>query len=160
MSQLKTSELSYSELQKYLKKNQIEISVDLGSKKKLLENMARLLCTNIDSEHEKNAYHSLIERERLGSTGIGNGIALPHGRLADIDRPIVAIMVLKEAIDYDSPDKQAVNIAFGLLVPQEATQEHLNILAQISGLMSDNNIKSGFLTSQSADDIIQLINQN
>ena len=160
MSQLHTSENQYSELQKYLKKNQIETNIDLGSKKKLLENMARLLCKNIDSSHEKNAYHSLIERERLGSTGIGNGIALPHGRLADIERPIVAIITLKSAIDYDALDKQAVNIAFGLLVPKEATQEHLNILAQISKLLSDIHVKSKLLSSESCDDIIQIINQH
>lgn len=160
MAQLNTSESKYTELKRYLKTNQVEVNIELGSKKKLLENIARLLCVNIDSEHQKGAYHALIERERLGSTGIGQGIALPHGRLANIDQPIVAIMTLSKPVDYDALDKQAVNIAFGLLVPVEATQEHLNILAQISGLLSNADIKSGLLASQTPDNIIQLIDQS
>ena len=120
--------------------------------------MARLLTTALDDEvRERDIYHQLLEREKLGNTGIGNGVALPHSRCAQANKAVVAIISLNNSVDYDSSDKQEVDVAFGLLVPLEASQEHLNLLADIARLMSDPNKKTKLTNAKSAQDAIELI---
>ena len=137
------------------------VQSDLSSAKKLLQEMARLLAKplppNPEENLEKKVYHCLLEREKIGNTSIGNGVALPHSRCIDTEKAIIALVTLKRAIDYDSPDGQAVDVAFGLIVPQEATQEHLNILADIARLMSDPSNKQQLLDAQDASQVIELI---
>lgn len=145
----------------------IVVQADIGSRKKLLEEMARLLTiplnrnVSIDEDgeltKEKDIYLQLWEREKLGNTGIGNGVALPHSRCPQASKAIVAIITLKDAVDYDSLDRQPVNVAFGLLVPTEATQEHLNLLADIARMMSDDQHKAEVADAASAQEIIRLI---
>jgi len=108
---------------------------------------------------EKEIYHQLWEREKLGNTGIGNGVALPHSRCPQADKAIIAIITLNNAIDYDSLDRQPVDVAFGLLVPEEATQEHLTLLADIARMMSDNQHKKALSEASSAQQVIDMIGQ-
>lgn len=136
----------------------ISVQAQIRSRKKLLQEMARLLTLPLDSKiKEKDIYHSLLEREKLGNTGIGNGVALPHSRSATTKRPIVAIITLEQAIDYDSIDRQPVDIAFGLLVPQDASQEHLNLLSEIARMVSKEDIKSQLANASTATELIKLI---
>jgi len=147
-------------LHQYLNIELISVQSEIASRKKLLEEMARLLTIPLDkTTKEKDIYHYLLEREKLGNTGIGNGVALPHSRAQEAQTAVIAIITLKEAIDYDSLDRQPVDVAFGLLVPQEANQEHLNLLAEIASLMSDDNNKKALSSASSAEQIIQLIEQ-
>jgi len=147
-------------LHQYLNIELISVQSDITSRKKLLEEMARLLTIPLDEEtKEKDIYHYLLEREKLGNTGIGNGVALPHSRAQEAKTAVIAIITLKEAIDYDSIDRQPVDIAFGLLVPQDANQEHLNLLANIASLMSDDSNKKALSSATSAEQIIKLIQQ-
>ena len=147
-------------LHKYLDTELISVEADISSRKKLLEHMAHLLTIPLDKEtKEKDIYHCLLEREKLGNTGIGNGVALPHSRSDFADTAVIAIITLKEAIDYDSIDRQAVDIAFGLLVPKEATQEHLNLLADIARIMSVEKNKIALSKATSAQDVVLLIKQ-
>jgi len=120
--------------------------------------MARLLTVALGEEvREKDIYHQLLEREKLGNTGIGNGVALPHSRCQYANTAIIAIISLEEPVDYDSIDKQGVDLAFGLLVPKEATQEHLNLLADIARLMSDLEKKNQLSKAKSSQEVIELI---
>ena len=148
-------------LHEYLDARLIHVNSDVSSPKKLLQEMARLLSIPLiesDQEcREKDVYHALLEREKLGNTGIGNGVALPHSRFQHADKAIIAIITLKQAIDYDSLDGQKVDIAFGLIVPQEATQEHLQILAEIAGMMSQEDNKNNLVSAQSAEQAIAII---
>ncbi len=145
-------------LHKYLSNELILIQPEISSRKKLLEKMARLLTIPLDEEiKEKEIYHCLLEREKLGNTGIGNGVALPHSRSDHAQTAIIAIITLETPIDYDSIDRQPVDIAFGLLVPKEATQEHLNLLANIARIMSVEKNKKSLSKASSAKEMIALI---
>ena len=145
-------------LAQYLNTELISVQSDISSRKKLLEKMAHLLTIPLDEKtKEKDIYHYLLEREKLGNTGIGNGVALPHSRAKEAKTAVIAIITLEEPIDYDSIDRQPVDVAFGLLVPQEANQEHLNLLANIATLMSNNDNKKALSSATSAEQIIELI---
>jgi len=122
--------------------------------------MAHLLTIPLAKDtKEKDIYHCLLEREKLGNTGIGNGVALPHSRSDKATTAVIAIISLKEAINYDSIDRQPVDIAFGLLVPQDATQEHLNLLASIARIMSNESNKKALSNATTAQEMIRLIKQ-
>jgi len=148
-------------LHHYLDARLIAVQSNLSSRKTLLQEMARLLSIPLqeaDEEcREKDVYHALLEREKLGNTGIGNGVALPHSRFELAGEAIIAIIILDQAIDYDSLDKQLVDVAFGLIVPQEATQQHLRILADIARMMSQDDNKKELLSAKSAQQVIDLI---
>ena len=147
-------------LQKYLDTNLISIQAEISSRKKLLEQMAQLLTQALDKEtKEKDIYHCLLEREKLGNTGIGNGVALPHCRSSHTKTAIIAIITLKEPVDYDSIDRKPIDIAFGLLVPEDATQEHLNLLANIARIMSVESNKKALSNASSSEHMIRLIKQ-
>ena len=147
-------------LHKYLTTDLISIQPEINSRKKLLEHMAQLLATPLAKEtKEKDIYHCLLEREKLGNTGIGNGVALPHSRSNHTQTAIIAIITLKNPIDYDSIDRQPVDIAFGLLVPEKATQEHLNLLADIARIMSVEKNKKMLSKATTPTEMVQLIQQ-
>lgn len=153
-----TTPLQQSVLFRALDADLISVNAEISSAKKLLEEMARLLTTALDDDvRERDIYHQLLEREKLGNTGIGNGVALPHSRCAQASTAVVAIIALENSVDYDSSDKQEVNLAFGLLVPIEASQEHLNLLADIARLMSDPAKKTKLTNAKSPQDAIELI---
>ena len=144
-------------LHRYLDADLISVKSDVSSRKKLLEEMARLLTLPLKGTREKDIYHYLLEREKLGNTGIGNGVALPHSRCAQTPEAVIAVITLREPVDYDSLDRQPVDVAFGLLVPESATQEHLGLLAAIARMMSNDEHKAQLSSAQSAEQIIQLI---
>ncbi len=144
-------------LHQYLDVDLITVQSNVSSRKKLLETMAQLLTSPFQQAKEKDIYHALLEREKLGNTGIGNGVALPHSRCPHIDNAVIAIITLEEAIDYDSLDKKYVDVVFGLLVPEEATQEHLGLLAQIAKMMSNDGNKAQLSSAKTPEEVIQLI---
>ncbi len=150
-----------NQLHQYLDAALMSVQSELSSSKKLLQEMARLLSLPLQQESEeniqKNIYHCLLEREKIGNTGIGNGVALPHSRCIDTERAIIAIITLKDAIDYDSQDGQPVDIAFGLIVPQQATQEHLNLLAAIARIMSVAENKQQLAAASSPSQVMELL---
>jgi len=153
-----TTPLQHDVLLKTLNADLISVNTTISSAKKLLQEMARLLTVALGEEvREKDIYHQLLEREKLGNTGIGNGVALPHSRCQYANTAIIAIISLEEPVDYDSIDKQGVDLAFGLLVPKEATQEHLNLLADIARLMSDLEKKNQLSKAKSSQEVIELI---
>lgn len=148
-------------LHQYLDVNQIAVQREVSSPKKLLQEMAKLLSNPLQASTEENIekkiYHCLLEREKIGNTGIGNGIALPHSRCIDTKQAVVALITLSKAIDYDSLDRQPVDVAFGLIVPQEASQEHLNLLAEIARMMSRDDNKQQLSSMQTPAQVIELI---
>lgn len=106
------------------------------SKKRLFETIARLISEDQPTLPYDNVFDHLIEREQLGSTGLGEGIAIPHCRLSKCSDPLGALVTLQEPIDFDAPDDVPVDLLFVLLVPEEANQQHLDILASIARLFS------------------------
>lgn len=106
------------------------------SKKRLFETIARLISEDQPTLPYDDVFNHLIEREQLGSTGLGEGIAIPHCRLSKCSDPLGALVTLQEPIDFDAPDDVPVDLLFVLLVPAEANQQHLDILANIARLFS------------------------
>ena len=100
---------------------------------------------------------SLFARERLGSTGLGHGVAIPHGRIKGLKSPMAAVFRLDEAIGFDAPDEQPVNLLIFLLVPEASTQKHLEILSEIAELLSDASLRDKLKSSDSADSLHHLI---
>ncbi|MBN7795340.1 PTS IIA-like nitrogen regulatory protein PtsN [Parahaliea mediterranea] len=105
-----------------------------GSKKRLFETIARLISEDQQALSYTEVFTQLIARERLGSTGLGKGIAIPHCRIDNCPRPLGSLLTLEEAIDFEAPDGEPVDLLFVLLVPEEAQQVHLDILSHIAGL--------------------------
>lgn len=126
------------------------------SKKKSLQLISELLETAIeqtDEQGEMEVLNALAARERLGCTGMGHGIAIPHGRVDFVDEPIGAIVVLSTPIDFDAPDNQPVDIIFGLLMPQEKVDEHLNILASLAAFFNNPENRKSLRAAGNAQDI-------
>jgi len=146
-------------LHQYLDADLISVQSDVSSRKKLLEEMARLLTLPLQDTKEKTIYHYLLEREKLGNTGIGNGVALPHSRCKQTEEAVIAIITLEDPIDYDSLDRQPVDIAFGLLVPEETNQQHLGLLAEIAQMMSNDNNKAALSSARTSKQVMELITE-
>lgn len=121
------------------------------SKKRSLEILSRLLADSTPDLTEGEIFDSMIGRERLGSTGLGKGVALPHGRIKGLTRPLGALLTLEQGIDFDAIDKQPVDLLFALLVPEESTEEHLQILAALAGLFSQPTLCQQIRSSEDAD---------
>lgn len=108
-----------------------------GSKKRTLEQLAQLLADSAVTIDQDELFEALVNRERLGTTGFGNGIAIPHCRLANCQTPIAALLHLSEPIDFDARDKAPVDLVFALVVPEEATNEHLKILQAVASRLDN-----------------------
>jgi PTS system nitrogen regulatory IIA component len=106
-----------------------------SSKKRAFEIIAELLSQDCESLSEQEVLDSLFARERIGCTGIGHGIAIPHGRCSQCDTIRGAILMLEEGVDYDAPDKQPVDVFFALLVPEQASDAHIQCLSAIAKLL-------------------------
>ena len=112
-------------------------AVEVTSKKKALELLGQLAAPRLSNTTAFDVFESLLQRERLGSTGIGFGIAIPHGRVADASKPVALLITLAEAIDFDAIDNQPVDIIFALLVPESQHEQHLHTLAAVAQRLND-----------------------
>jgi PTS system nitrogen regulatory IIA component len=123
------------------------------SKKRLFETLASVIGEDQPMLSVDSLYASLLAREKLGSTALGNGIAIPHCRISDCDRALGSLVTLADPIDFDAPDGQPVDILFVLLVPQEGHQEHLNLLAGLAELLSQANFCDGLRAADNHTDL-------
>ena len=130
-----------------------------GSKKRVLEEVGRLLASSTSELTQDKVFDKLLERERLGSTGLGHGVALPHARMAGVEQAWGAFIQLSEGVDFDAIDGEKIDLAFGLLVPEEATQEHLTLLAKLASLFSDDALCAKLRSAKSEEQIHRLIQQ-
>lgn len=135
----------------------IACNLSTQSKKRVLEEISVLIATGEPKVTAIEVFDSLLSRERLGSTGIGHGVAIPHGRLKNITRAVGALVKLQEAVDFDAIDNQPVDLLFALLVPENSTEEHLHILANIAALFNDEMTRDKLRQTTSANDLYQII---
>lgn len=140
-----------------LKPETVQCDIDTGSKKAALEILAGLIADTDPGLTQTEVFGCLLAREKLGSTGLGKGIALPHGRLKHVNRTLGAFVRLKSAIDYDSMDKIPVDLLFALVVPEKSTQEHLDILAQLAEKFSDAKTLKKIRARRSSADIYHVL---
>ncbi|PIE43208.1 MAG: PTS IIA-like nitrogen-regulatory protein PtsN [Gammaproteobacteria bacterium] len=108
------------------------VGVPGSSKKRILETISSYIAQQYPELDESMIFNNLLSRERLGSTGIGQGIAIPHCRLEDSDKVIGALLILDEKVPFDAIDDEPVDILFVLVVPKEATSQHLELLSQVA----------------------------
>ncbi|MDT8388052.1 MAG: PTS IIA-like nitrogen regulatory protein PtsN [Thiogranum sp.] len=130
---------------------------DSSSKKRSLEILSALLASSLPEFTEGEIFDSLIGRERLGSTGLGQGVALPHGRVQGLKHPLAAAMTLSKSVDYDAIDRQPVDLMFALLVPEESTEEHLQILARLAEMFIDPDFCAKLRGCQDSEQCFKLI---
>lgn len=143
-------------LSQILPPSQVLVCVEATSKKRAFEE-AGLLFENLHGLNRALITDSLFARERLGSTGLGHGVAIPHGRIKGLKAPMAAVFQLQAPIGFDAPDEQAVSLLVFLLVPEAATQKHLEILSEIAELLSDSALREQLKTSTDAAALHHLI---
>ncbi|MAD45642.1 MAG: PTS IIA-like nitrogen-regulatory protein PtsN [Oceanospirillaceae bacterium] len=131
------------------------IDVEVSSKKKLLEFLAGFVAGQLKDCSADDIFDSLLSRERLGSTGIGEGIAIPHCRLRQCSEAIGILLRLNEPVDYDAIDQQPVDLVFALLVPEEATEEHLKVLAMLARNFSEAGYREALRNAPDAKYLYQ-----
>lgn len=131
-----------------------ELSV--SSKKRLFEQIG-LLFENNDGLARNLVYESLFARERLGSTGLGHGVAIPHGRIKGMKEARGAFLRLAQPVPFDAPDGQPVMLVFALLVPEKATERHLQILSELAQMFSDRDLREALAGTADAARLYQLI---
>ncbi len=135
---------------------QVLVGVDATSKKRAFEE-AGLLFETLHGLSRALITDSLFARERLGSTGLGHGVAIPHGRIKGLKAPMASVFQLERPIGFDAPDEQPVGLLIFLLVPEAATQKHLEILSEIAELLSDAALRERIKASTDAADLHDLI---
>ncbi|MET4576969.1 PTS sugar transporter subunit IIA [Ottowia thiooxydans] len=136
--------------------SQVLVGVDATSKKRAFEE-AGLLFENLHGLSRALITDSLFARERLGSTGLGHGVAIPHGRIKGLKAPMAAVLQLTQPIGFDAPDEQPVRLLIFLLVPEAATQKHLEILSEIAELLSDTGLREKIKSASSVESLHSLI---
>ncbi len=117
------------------------LNLEVSSKKRAFE-QAGLLFENNCSIARSTVSENLFARERLGSTGLGHGVAIPHGRIKGLKKPVAAFIRLAEPIPFESPDGEPVHLLIFLLIPDNVTQQHLAILSEIAEMFSDSNFRN------------------
>jgi PTS system nitrogen regulatory IIA component len=137
---------------------QVLVGVDATSKKRAFEE-AGLLFESLHGLSRALVTDSLFARERLGSTGLGHGVAIPHGRIKGLKSPMAAVFQLTQAIGFDAPDEQAVKLLIFLLVPEAATQKHLEILSEIAEILSNASTRDNMISSATASSLHDLIDE-
>lgn len=121
------------------------------SKKRALELLASTIAEDVPTIDADDLFRRLIARERLGSTGIGHGIAIPHCRVENCSGTIGALITLKDPIDFDAIDGEPVSILFAMLVPEQAMDEHLQTLASLAGALNDADFRQRLREADSDD---------
>jgi PTS system nitrogen regulatory IIA component len=132
------------------------VNVDASSKKRAFE-QAGLLFENQHTIARGIVTDSLFARERLASTGLGHGVAIPHGRIKGLKNPLAAVLRLQQPIGFEAPDDEPVSLLIFLLVPEAATQRHLEILSEIAEMLSDRVLRERLKTEPDAAVLHQLI---
>lgn len=133
------------------------VNVSGGSKKKVLELIAQLFADDQPQLDQQLLFESLIAREKLGSTGFGNGIAIPHCRLAGCEQPIGAILHLDSPVDFDAIDGAPVDLLFVLLVPATATEDHLALLRQTAALFDQSQAREELRSAADSQALYQAV---
>ncbi|MCZ6466050.1 MAG: PTS IIA-like nitrogen regulatory protein PtsN [Alphaproteobacteria bacterium] len=127
-----------------------------SSKKQALQDLARR-AADITGLHERAIFDVLMERERLGTTGVGNGIAIPHGKMANLDRLYGLFARLEHSVDFQSIDEQPVDLIFLLLAPESAGADHLKALARVSRLLRDGSVCEKLRGTNDAEALFALL---
>jgi PTS system nitrogen regulatory IIA component len=140
-----------------LSPERIRFDVKSSSKKRLLELISEELARNSDEFTQREIFESLCARERLGSTGLGRGVAIPHGRIKGSQHVEASFIRLKKPLPYDAADGEPVDLLFCLAVPEDCGEDHLKLLAQVAELFSDPEMLVSLREAEDAGTLMQLL---
>lgn len=146
-------------LSEILSPNCIRLDADATSKKRVLESASELLADTDKRLSPRQVFDCLIAREKLGSTGLGHGVAIPHGRLAGLDKTIGVFLKVPRGVDFDAPDNEPVDLIFALLVPEDSTEEHLQVLANIASYFNSEGSRDALRDENSPQKARELLCQ-
>jgi PTS system nitrogen regulatory IIA component len=135
----------------------ISIADSATSKKRVLEHAARLLAARNEEPDVEQIFERLLERERLGSTGLAGGVALPHARMAGVTESRGAFLRLAQPVEFDALDGQDVDLVFALLVPEETNEEHLQLLAALASMFNETELRDR-LRQADAGEALDILN--
>jgi len=138
--------------------NHVVLDMDVSSKKRLFEQIG-LLFENSRQIPRLRVFDSLFEREKLGSTGLGYGVAIPHGRIKTLKEPVCAFVRTAAPIAFESPDGAPVSLVFAMLVPEHATEAHLGLLSELAQMFSDAGLRDALATTQDIQAAHRLITE-
>ncbi|MGE5523657.1 MAG: PTS IIA-like nitrogen regulatory protein PtsN [Rhodospirillaceae bacterium] len=147
-----------NQIAKLLPLANVVLDLDVSSKKRVFEQVG-LLFENNEHVARSQVFDSLFAREKLGSTGLGQGVAIPHGRIKGLKDAVGAVVRTRQPIPFDAPDGQNVQLIFVLLVPERATDLHLQILSELAQMFSDPGFRAQLLAAQTAEQLHTLITQ-
>jgi PTS system nitrogen regulatory IIA component len=145
-----------NQIAKLLSPGNVVAGLEASSKKRVFE-QAGLMFENNHGIARAVVFDALLARERLGSTGLGQGIAIPHGRIKGLREAVGAFFRLATPVPFDSPDGKAVNLLFVLLVPEAATEQHLEILSELAEMFSDRTLRDSLSAVADAPAIHELL---
>jgi len=143
----------------FIEAERIGCRLEIGSKKRVLQQLGELLASSTPGLSPEAVFDHLLERERLGSTGLGHGIALPHARMPQLGRAVGAFVQLRTGVDFDAIDDLPVDLAFGLLVPQDATEAHLQLLAKLASMFSNEMLCEKLRNGADVQELLQHIQE-
>ena len=147
--------LSMNALTKILPAAQVLLDVDSSSKKRVFEQVGMLFEKHLGLGHAL-VFDSLFRREKLGSTGLGQGVAIPHGRIKGLKQAAGAFLRLKTPVPFDAPDGRPVNLMFVLLVPEQATEQHLQILSELAQNFAEQPFREALLAAPDSAAVVAL----
>ncbi len=136
--------------------NRVLLDVEVASRKRVLETIGDALASADPTLSAKAVFQHLYDREDLGSTGLGHGVALPHARMPGCRRAFAAFVRLGAGVEFSAPDGEAVDLYFGLLVPAESTDEHLQILSAVAGVLNQEQVRARLRETGSAEEVREL----
>ena len=145
-------------ISKLLPQSNVIIDLDVSSKKRVFEQVG-LLFENSRQIPRARVFDALFEREKLGSTGLGYGVAIPHGRIKTLKEPVCAFVRTAQAIPFEAPDGAPVSLVFAMLVPEHATEAHLEILSELAQMFSDPAIREALSATQDIQAAHRLITE-
>lgn len=146
------------ELTSILKPEAVKIISAASSKKRLLHELGEL-ASSVYGLDANRAVDALMERENLGPTGVGHGVALPHARVDGLDVVAGVFVLLEKSVDFDAVDRQPVDLVFALFAPKEAGVDHLKALARVSRTMRDENIRSKLRANNDAATLYTILTE-
>lgn len=140
-----------------LSRSRVQGGLTLPSKKRLLEHLARLLAEDEEADLVRQIFDGLVSREKMGSTGLGGGIAIPHGRIAADIQPVAAFVRLRDALAYDAADGEPVDLVLALVVPEHFTDQHLQLLAQVAEMFDSGPLLAALRAASDDESLYRLL---
>ena len=144
-------------LDQILSSERVRSDVPAASRKRTLQVLGEVFAGADPALSAQGVFDRLVARERLGSTGLGDGCALPHARVPGLGRTLGAFLRLRKGVDFDSPDHTPVDLVFALLVPEEATDEHLETLAAIARVFADDRVRASVRSAEEPARILEIL---